>query len=80
VPYQLDAESLQRMEPLLADIVRRRRLPTVSILNGQPVVENREAADRWLARHRNGGRTGFLSRLIPTSGSRAGSRFDLRAT
>jgi hypothetical protein len=25
VPYQLDAESLQRMEPLLADIVRRRR-------------------------------------------------------
>jgi len=80
VPYQLDAESLQRMEPLLADIVRRRRLPTVSILNGQPVVDNREAADRWLARHRNGGRTGFLSRLIPTSGSRAGSRFDLRAT
>jgi hypothetical protein len=73
-------KGLQRMEPLLADIVRRRRLPTVSILNGQPVVENREAADRWLARHRNGGRTGFLSRLIPTSGSRAGSRFDLRAT
>lgn len=80
VPYQLDAESRQRMEPLLNDIIRRRRLPTQSLLNGAALVDNREAADRWLAKFRTNGRSGFLSRLIPTGGARASSRFDLRVT
>jgi len=80
VPYQLDTESRQLIEPLLSEITRRRRLPGTSLLNGESLAENREAADRWLARFRGTSRSGFLRSLIPTGGSRASSRFDLKVS
>lgn len=79
VPYQLDADTRSLLEPLFADITTKNRMPTRSSLNGETVLENREAADRWLARFRNTSRGGFFGRLLPGA-PRHGLRFDLRPT
>ncbi len=63
IPYQIDPEMLNDCAGLLAD-VSGGRLPTTSLFNGETVATNRDAATKWLARHRPSSRSGFFSRFL----------------
>jgi hypothetical protein len=63
IPYQLDAEMQASCAGLLADVARG-HLPATSLLNGETVATNRDAAAKWLTRVRPNGRSGFFSRFL----------------
>lgn len=76
IPYQIGGDTHTAAGLVGADLAQR-RLPTRSALNGRSLVENREAADRWLSRSRGAGTRGLFGRLLSGGGGRSSSRFDL---
>ena len=68
IPYQLDSQILTEWSGLLAE-VSGGSLPTTSLFNGESVATNREAAAKWLSRHRPASRSGFFSRFRRSSSS-----------
>ena len=62
IPYQIDSELTQKLEPIFASL-RLKELPTISALNGQSVEANQALGQRWLARQRPSGR-GLFNRIF----------------
>ncbi len=71
IPYQLDQQMLNDSAGLLSEISAG-SLPTTSLFNGESVAANREAATKWLARHRPSSRSGFFGRFRRSGGSPSG--------
>lgn len=65
IPYQIDAELSQKLDPIFASL-REKEMPEMSVMNCEPVEENQVVSQRWLARQRPSGR-GFFTRIFRAS-------------
>lgn len=74
IPYHVDESLLLKLTSVFEELAMR-RLPAHSVLNGDPVDDNRAASERWLARWRPGARKGIFGRLLGGSATRGLTRF-----